>query len=380
MTLGRVAAKIDNLPNFFHLNVLHLQLEFKYSMSYTFQPLQDIPSFDESLAHIIELIDHAKRFGIVTHINSDGDSLGSQLGLKMLLEQLDKTVVCVNPSHVPENFTFLHGSSTIHIFDTKQPQNQDRTRLADVDVLFVLDGNSPARMRGMEEVIMQSPAKKAVIDHHQEPVKFADMYAIDTDACSTAELIYRLVTAFEQRDEKTYITKPLAEALYTGIMTDTGNFRFPRTTSDVHRIIARLVDIGVEPYQIFDNVFNQNPMNRARLLGETLSTMTTYHNGALCIMLVTQEMMRQTNTTVDHIEGFVEQTLGIQGVQMGAIVVELPDQIKMSLRSKGTIPVNKMAAHFGGGGHINAAGCRTTTMTASEARQTIIEISAPFLG
>jgi bifunctional oligoribonuclease and PAP phosphatase NrnA len=347
--------------------------------TYSFTPLTEIPRFDEGLQAIQHLMDGAQTFCIVTHVNSDGDSLGSQLGLMHLLRQMGKTVHCVNPSRVPENFRFLQGSEEIRVFEAEQDTTVLTNLLAGVDVLMVLDGNSPSRMRGMEEAIVRSPAKKVVIDHHQEPMQFADIYAIDTDACSTAELIYCLAMLCGNLKSENYLTKPLAEALYTGIMTDTGNFRFPRTDSDVHRIIAHLLDIGVDPTYIFDSVFNQNPMNRAWLLGATLTQMETYHDGRLCMMLVTQAMMLATQTSIDHIEGFVEQTLGLKGVQVGALVVELPNEVKISLRSKGTIPVNKMVAHFGGGGHTNAAGCRTATMTADEAKQRIIEIAAPFL-
>ena len=341
----------------------------------SFAPLASIPAFDVGVAKCLDIITRYQSFCIITHVNSDGDSLGSQLGLTLLLRQLGKTVYNVNPSHVPENLRFLPGSEEIRVFEAER----DTAILASVDVLLVLDCNSPSRMRGMEEAIMRSPAVKAVIDHHQEPVEFASVYAIDTEACSTAELIYRLLLGFEKRDSTHYCTKPLAEALYTGIMTDTGNFRFPRTTADVHRIIARLIESGVEPYAVYDKVFNQNPMNRARLLGATLATMQTYHDGKLCIMLVSHAMMLETGTNIDHIEGFVEQTLGLQGVLVGAIVVELPQEIKMSLRSKGTIPVNKIAQYFGGGGHINAAGCRTTTMSFTEATEMIVRLTKEYL-
>lgn len=300
----------------------------------------------------------------------------------MLLRQLGKTVYNINPSHVPENLRFLPHSDQIRVFEASDNQGEasrDAARMAEVEVIFVLDGNSPTRMRGMEEAIMRSPAIKAVIDHHQEPVQFAAAYAIDTDACSTAELVYRLLVRLETRDAKEYLTKPLATALYTGIMTDTGNFRFPRTTADVHRIIARCLEVGVEPYFVYDSVFNQNPINRSRLLGQTLSQLQTFHDGKFCLMLVSQEMMRQTVTTVDHIEGFVEQTLGLQGVQMGAIIVELADEIKISLRSKGSLPVNTIAGFFGGGGHINAAGCRTSTMSFEEVQKTIIRLAGEVL-
>jgi phosphoesterase RecJ-like protein len=343
--------------------------------TYSFPPLKALPAFPSGLDACIDIIARHTSFCITTHVNSDGDSLGSQLGLTLLLRQLGKTVQNVNPSHVPENLRFLPCSDEVLVFDAER----DTSVLAEADVILVLDGNSPSRMRGMEEAIMRSPAVKAVIDHHQEPVEFARAYAIDTEACSTAELIYRLLTRLEERDGKTYLTKPLAEALYTGIMTDTGNFRFPRTTSDVHRIIARCIDVGVEPYYIFDSVFNQNPMNRSRLLGLTLANLQTYHNGKLCMMLVSEAMMRETETNVDHLEGFVEQTLGLRGVQMGAIVAEMPDEIKISLRSKGSLPVNKIAGFFGGGGHINAAGCRTKTMSFREVQETIVRLSAEYL-
>jgi bifunctional oligoribonuclease and PAP phosphatase NrnA len=336
-----------------------------------FTPLNVVPAFDSSLLKVAALIRTNSTFCIITHVNSDGDSLGSQLGLYHLLLQLGKTVSLINPSRVPENFRFLPGSEHIRVFD----EQRDSALLSGVDVLFVLDGNSPARMRGMETAIVNSSATKAVIDHHQEPAAFASLYAIDTEACSTAELVYRLLAHFPDVP----LTREIAEALYTGIMTDTGNFRFPRTTPEVHRIVAHLMEAGVEPYTIFDNVFNQNLVNRARLLGATLSTMELHEGGKLCMMLVTEEMMRQTGTNLDHIEGFVEQTLGIQGVRIGALVVELEKSVKMSFRSKGTIPVNKIANFFGGGGHINAAGSRTETMRMGEAKQKIIDLAATLL-
>lgn len=308
-------------------------------------------------------------------MNSDGDSLGSQLALTLLLEQLGKTVYNINPSHVPHNFRFLPQADSIRVF---QPV-RDEQLLSEADVLFILDSNSPYRLRGMEEALMHSPAIKVVIDHHQDPAQFASVYVIDTNACSTAELIYRLLIRLEQHDRREYLTRPLAEALYTGIMTDTGNFRFPRTTAAVHRIIARLIEAGVEPYYIFDCVYNQNSMNRAHLLGKALSYLQTFHNGAMCIMTVTQAMMQDTHTTPDDTEGFVEQTLSLRGVRIGILLVELSHEIKISIRSKGTIPAHTIAHFFGGGGHYNAAGCRAAAMNLQQVRDTLIHLVQDYL-
>ncbi len=325
----------------------------------------------EALRQCASILRGAQTIVLTSHVNSDGDSLGSSLGLYHLLTQLGKTVHIVNPSAVPKSFRFLQGSEKIQVFD----DSQHTALLASADVLVVLDANAPSRMRGMEAAIVGSPARKLVIDHHQEPQPFAEMYAVDTEACSTAELISRLVVLVGEEQ----FTRPLAECLYTGIMTDTGNFRFPRTTADVHRTIARLIEAGADPTYIYENVFNQNPLNRSILLGKALSDLRLYHDGKLCVMTVARAMMQETGANEDQIEGFVELTLGLEGVQMGALVVELADMVKISLRSKGEIPVNQIAKHFGGGGHINAAGCRTHQHSFQRAQELIVEFAKPYL-
>jgi len=335
-------------------------------------------NFGESTAHAslaacVAVLRSAQNVVLMSHLNGDGDSIGSTLGVYHLLTQLGKTVTMLHPTPVPENFRFLQGSEHIQTFDAAQPVHTQA--FAQADVLVVLDANAPSRMRGMEEAIINSPAQKLVIDHHQHPQPFADVYAVDTEACSTCEIVARLVQIVG--DE--YFSKPLAEAVYTGIMTDTGNFRFPRTDAEVHRIIARLLESGADPTFIAEQVLNQNPFQRSLLLGKALSGLQRFLDGALCLMTISQAMMQETNTTEEHIEGFVEQTLSIQGVQMGVLVVELPKQVKISLRSKGSIAVNGIAAHFGGGGHLNAAGCRTDQYSFAEVPTVIVELAKHVL-
>jgi phosphoesterase RecJ-like protein len=338
--------------------------------SFTPEPLPEIPDWQSGLAACLEAISRYRSFCLASHVNSDGDSLGSQLGLAHLLTTLGKSACLINPSPVPENLRGIPGWERIEVFDAKRHERA----FANAEAIIVLDGNSPLRMRGMEAAILRSAAFKMVIDHHLAPIKFADVYAIDIDASSTAEMIYRLVGLFERRDNANYCAPDLARALYTGIMTDTGNFRFPRTNAEVHRIVARLIESGVDPSAVYDGVYSQNSLSRARLLGRALSSMEIHCAGAFCAMTITRQMMQESGLAVEHTDGFVEQTLTVRGVSVGAIFVELDDHIKISLRSKGVFPVNDIAAHFGGGGHLNAAGCRAVNIGLEEARAAVLRL------
>lgn len=334
--------------------------------------LATIPyNFITGMKHIISGLQAANTVLLTSHINGDGDSIGSSLGLYHLLRSAGKTVFVIHSSVVPYNFLFLPGATEIQTFDPAM----HKTLIDTVDALVVLDANAPSRTGEMEHPIRQSAAKKYVLDHHQDPQSFADFYAIDTDACSTAELVYRLIMAWDS----SHLSRPIAECLYTGIMTDTGNFRFPRTTAEIHRIVAALMESGADAPMLYEQVFNQNPFNRTLLLGLALSGLQLFHQGQMCMMAINRQMIEQTAAKEDLIEGFVEHTLSLQGVQMGILVVELPDMVKISLRSKGSLAVNQIARHFGGGGHINAAGCRTKHHTFEEVQRLLVELSANFL-
>jgi phosphoesterase RecJ-like protein len=346
---------------------------------------------DAALQICLDKLLSAQHLVITSHLNSDGDSIGSSLGLYHLVHRLAEhqnrtvSVRIIHPSSVPANFRFLEGSTAIEVFDN----HHHNKALLQADVICVLDANAANRMKPMEELLHSSSAHTLVIDHHQDPKPFADVYAVDVESSSTCELIARLTMLAEERLNAGLCSKELAEAVYTGIMTDTGNFRFPRTDSELHRIIARLIEHGADPTYIYEQVMNQNSLVRSWLLGRALQDMRLYLDEKLCIMRVRSSDFQATGATEDEIEGFVEQTLSIRGVQMGALIVELPTSsptvstkghtIKISLRSKGTVAVSQIAALFGGGGHLNAAGCRTTAYTLEEVEQRITEMAKPLL-
>lgn len=309
---------------------------------------------------------------ITAHVNPDGDAIGSELALFHLLRALGKEVCIINSSPVPDNFTFLGGSEEIREY---APERDDET-IAQADVLFILDCNAPKRVQAMEHSVVASPAKKVVIDHHLEPQPFADVYAVDFEASSTAEILWRLVGLY---GEQAY-TKEIAEALYTGIHTDSGGFRHPRTDAELLRMAARLLEAGVDPTSIYERIYNQGSVERARLLGNALSQLQVFHNGELCIMVVSNAMLQAASASETLTEGFVDHTLALAGVRMGVLVVELPDMVKMSFRSKGAVSAKACAEHFGGGGHYNAAGARTTTYALQEVVERIVDIAREHLG
>ena len=291
---------------------------------------------------------NASRNAVITaHINPDGDAVGSTLGLWHLLRTMGCNATVVLPNAAPSNLMWMEGSSEIVVF------GDDAKRImADADTIFVLDLNAISRLGEIGVAIQSSAATIVNIDHHTFPEDFASAAWVDVDACSTGIMIAMCADALNA------FTPAMAMCLYTGIMTDTGSFRFPRTTSHVHRMVAKLIDEGADPVRSFDEVMNRGSIARTRLLGIALSTMSIYADGALCVMVVRGADMLAHECTTEDVEGFVSQTLALHGVKIGILFVELENETKCSFRSKGTTYVRDLAAQYGGGGHVYAAGAR----------------------
>lgn len=327
-----------------------------------------IEPLDTTIAECARLIDNIQTAVITAHVNPDGDAIGSELALFHLLKAKGKDVTVINSSPLPVTYDFLKGSNDILEYNP----DRDDELLNSCDALFVLDCNAPKRVKTMEQIVASSPVQKVVIDHHLEPKPFANLYVVDTDASSTAEILWRLIDHCGAE----FFTKETAEALYTGILTDTGGFRYPRTDAELLCMVARLLETGVDPTYVYEKIYNRGALNRTRLLGRALVSLQVFHHGRLCIMTVTQEMLREMQAPEDLTEGFVEHTLSLDGVKVGVLVVEMADMVKMSFRSKDRIPANSFAEFFGGGGHLNAAGARTKEYTLEEVIDRIVEMVA----
>lgn len=317
------------------------------------------------------IIADAQRFVLTTHVNPDADGLGSELALARYLQRKGKDVHILNHSTTPWNCKFLDPAQQIVQFNAER----DAALILKADVIFVLDTNSPDRLQSLKPFVLQSKATKICIDHHLDKIEFADLYIIDEASAATGEILYRLLRFL---DEKA-VDKEIAVPLYAAIMTDTGSFRFPKTDSELHKIIAHLIEAGADPVEIYQQVYEQTSSNRVRLLGKALSTLEVAHGGKVACIRVTREMFKETETSEEDTDNFVTHTLGIRGVQIGLLVTELADGIKISFRSKGDIPVHKLAQEFGGNGHKNAAGARVQNGILSDVIQTVLERSKQYI-
>jgi phosphoesterase RecJ-like protein len=315
----------------------------------------------------IDLLYSAENIIITTHINPDGDAIGSALALYGLASALGKNAsIIINESACPETYKFLANSKCIKRYDI----DKHKKLIYNADAIFILDVSDLSRIKLMAEPITQSNARKVVIDHHLSPNCPVDVLLSSQTASSTGELIYHLI-----KQAKIAISKNIAEALYTAIHTDTGGFRFPSTTASIHRIIAELLDVGVEPNYMYENIYNRDTLPVIKLRGMAQEMAELHCNGKLGVMTISDSMFKQTDTTESDTEGFSQIMLSIASVVAAIFLVESvdKDEIRVSLRSKGDVNVRDVAAKYGGGGHLNASGCRLQNYNLDDVKQFLIK-------
>lgn len=292
---------------------------------------------------------------IISHRNPDGDALGSSLALSQFLKQFGHIVDIVLPSEFPTIFDFLQGADAVNIYDR---DNDGSTHIiSKAKVIFCLDFNALDRIDKMGELITQSNATKIMIDHHLDPEPFVDYYLSDQTASSTAELVYKFI---ELLGMLKYLTIPMGEALLTGIITDTGSFKYA-TNPYVYYVAGKLKELGVDDYKLQDRIFNSMTEKQLRLLGHCLANrMEIIENGKVGIVALNKSDYFDYTIERGDTEGIVNYLLMVYSVEMAIFVREQPSIIKFSFRSKGNISVQELARdHFKGGGHKNASGGAT---------------------
>lgn len=294
-----------------------------------------------------------RKIVIVTHWSPDGDAMGSSLGLYNFLKLLKHKVNVITPNEYPAFLNWLPGNKTVLVHNQKEIQANKLVKSA--DFIFCLDFNTLKRIEKLGEVIAVSKAKKMIIDHHLQPDTFADYLYHDVSACSTAQLVYEFISDLGLQKK---VNKAIASCLYTGIMTDTGSFRYPSTKAKTHRIIADLIDAGAPNADIHNLIYDDNTYNRLKLLGFCLSQkLTIFYEYNTALFSLSKAELEAYNYQKGDTEGVVNYALSIKGIRFAAFFVERDGMIKTSFRSKGSFDVNKFArAHFNGGGHANAAG------------------------
>lgn len=314
--------------------------------------------FDQSsLNSIFDLLNEKDTIVIISHKSPDGDAVGSSLALQqyLTLKGIDATVVL--PDQYPSFLGWLTGAKNILTFDKKRKETIDL--LYKADVIFTLDFNDQKRIGPqMSKYLENSPAIKIMIDHHQAPQDYATYQFSDTNASSTAELVYEFIEAM---DDVSLINEAISECIYTGIMTDSGSFRFSCTSPKTHLIAAKLMELGLNQTKVHELVYDVNTPDRLKLLGYTLNEkLEILPEVGFAIISLTMEEMKAHNTLKGYTEGFVNYALSMKGIKAAAFVKEDEGIVKISFRSKGDMPVNEFSGkHFEGGGHINAAGGKT---------------------
>ena len=293
--------------------------------------------------NLLDQISKHETFLITTHINPDGDAICSELAMYELLKGLGKKVIIVNEDVVPSHYRFIDGMD--NIIGIEDVKSFDCAVLVDCPVI--------KRIGKVQSLITDKPLIN--IDHHISNTGFADVSLIYKDAASTTEIIYDLF-----KKANIQITKKIAEYIYIGIHTDTGSFNYSNTTKKTHEIVSELLQLGVEPYNVFSKVHDCKTETDLKLLCMVLSTLEISENGNIAFIYCTKEMIDSSGSDIAATENFVNYPRSINGVKLAFFIrQQLTDEntFKVSLRSKENASANKLALTFGGGGHEHAAGC-----------------------
>ena len=306
---------------------------------------------------VAEKLEGARREGrgvvLATHVNADGDGLGSEIGLYYFLKSRGHQVAMINNDPVPKKYTFLKGTDQILVYDEGRP----RELIRDASIFIVLDNSSPARLGRLLAPVQASGAFKICIDHHADVEPFWDLNCVDSEASASGQLVYQAIRAMGGA-----IGPEMAEALYVSFVTDTGHFRFSKSTAEVHRIIANLMDTGaISPPKIYRALFEGVSPALNRMVGWALSNSRYEYGGRFAWAALTRKQLDECDGHEEDTSDQVNMLLAVEGVVAAALFKELPEgRTKVSLRSLGSVDVNRLASRFGGGGHTNASGILMT--------------------
>ena len=320
--------------------------------------------------HFTKWFERADKIVIVSHVSPDGDAIGSSLGLAQFLDSQDKTVNVIVPNAFPDFLKWMPGSKDILLYE-RYKEFADKL-INEADIICCLDFNSLKRIEEMADSVATSPARKILIDHHLYPEDFCRIVISHPEISSTSELVFRLICRMGYFSD---ISREGAECIYTGMMTDTGGFTYNSNNREIYFIISELLSKGIDKDDIYRKVYNTYSESRLRLMGYVLSNMKVYREYNSALISLTKEEQGKFDYIKGDSEGFVNIPLSIKNVRFSCFLREDTERriIKISLRSVGTFPCNKLAAEFfNGGGHLNASGGEFTG-TMAEAKQVFEE-------
>ena len=309
---------------------------------------------EEDIYDLKQLLSSPKKIVIIPHKNPDGDAMGSTLGLYHYLKKMQHHVVVITPNDYPAFLKWMPSEDKVLKYDSDS--EKANAMIENAELIFTLDFNALNRIGELEAPVTNAKAIKIMIDHHQQPEDYAKFMYSDVSMSSTSEMVFNFI---EMLGDTEKIDANIATCLYTGIMTDTGSFKFSCTTTQTHRIIGTLIEKGADNATIHNNVYDTFSYDQIQLLGCALKNLKVLPDYKTAYITLSQEELNQYNFKKGDTEGFVNYGLALEGIVFSAIFIENLQEkiIKISLRSKGDFSVNELARkHFEGGGHINAAG------------------------
>ncbi len=313
---------------------------------------------------------------ITTHHKPDADALGSSLAMQAYLEKLGHSCQVITPSDYPSFLHWMPGHERVIDFTHPKKQEEALRLIRSADVIFCLDFSRTDRLYDMEPHLIESKARKVLIDHHLDKQDFADFEVYDVKAAATCELIFRIM---QRENDLDLLDTEIGSCLYAGIMTDTGSFRHSNTTVEVHLIAAELIKRGVNTTRVHRLIYDNNTEERMHFLGHILRDKLKVLPGyATAYITVSSGELHRYHSQTGDTEGFVNYALSIQGVRMAVVMIDRGDMIKMSFRSVDGVNVNRFAReHFQGGGHQNAAGGKSI-QTLEQTEQRLLSLLPGF--
>lgn len=331
---------------------------------------------ENQLEQLKQWLDKPATVVIIPHKNPDGDAMGSCLAWQGMLNQLGHSTSVIAPNDYPTFLHWLPGHDSVLIYENHQ--ELANKLIAGANIVFTLDFNTLKRIDQMGARVAESAAKKVMIDHHQEPDDYADIMFSNPAIGSTCEFVFQIIDAMGLAK---HINQDIASCLYTGIVTDTGSFRFPSVTSATHRAVATLIDAGANHSEIHEKIKDNARPDRLKLLGIALKNMVFISEYKTAYITISQDELDACNYQKGDTEGFVNYGLSVAGIEMAVLMTESKkeEMIKISFRSKGALAVNLFAkTYFEGGGHINAAGGKSDK-TLRETEAYFLKSLAAFL-
>lgn len=312
-----------------------------------------MPFPTKSYLQLKQLLVNRRSAVVTVHKNPDGDAMGSGLAWYHILKKWAIDVHIIVPNDYPAFLHFLPGNDDVINFERER--DKALPLIEDADVIFALDYNDFSRTGDMADFLVNSPADKVLIDHHLDPVAKVDMMFSNPKSCATAEMVYNMMEGMELLE---MLDADIATCIYTGLVTDTGSFRFPSTSDYTHRIAAHLIQLGVNNGAVHRHLSDNNSETMLKMRGHVLSNnLVVLPEYKTAYIWLSRKEQEKYDTKPGDTEGLVNEALSIKGVVMAAFFKEDYKMVKISFRSLGTFPVNELSSkHFNGGGHVNAAG------------------------